>query len=922
MKVRLAFFLFLASLLAACVPAQSGVLDVEVGGSRGADDAMSRADQAVRKLTRNLSAAMSGPRDRLIRAGQWHEAIPFSLPVSVRLLKNGQPLPPSRGGGRSPGLTLSFDAFGARSFPDVYKQLLIDTFTQCEGTLNAVFGSPSVDGVVHVRNYDADIGDRHAVSGGYYVDNNGSNEREIRFPIYQNSEAAAVNFVHCLALAYLGPKPYGFDGFQEGLPRAATMRVVRTAGAMPASLDPGLIEQVLENTYDVGTWYDWNNQRALGGPGFIAANLVDVPLPPGGSIGGIYLLRYKMSGSAWQKIIAEYPAFIKLFNEGFYANSGIGNDRDALGVLGQNVLDTIGGAPNTTVEGKSFAAWMRRQFILENGLTLGRKLLIEPIPLSPQAGTSDFGVFLIQATYFETTAGGNETLLSGVSFPIFWSETFDRLFPSVQEDRMDIAGAYGSVVPNLPDLHGGLPYRCTVDIPVHDRLARVYVPAGAVATGANPTANDFYGTVTGVPLSLGETLRVRVTYGATPVDNIAVTLGAFGKKIDTASFLGYSRLHVEVIKTSGGNDTVVIDRFANKGPGPIALDLRPNDGEATFGFPGGLPKGLSTLGLPVEPWTSLFGDLLGIPESDVLAARWNGSKARYDIYPDCGATIGGNGFFIRLNAANPGFSVTGVTSLGMPVAVALRPGWNLISCPIGEAVTTNRVTVIHSVDFPETYAEAVGVELGADFFEFTPGANDPATGAPETGTMTAATVFQPGKAYFVRVLAAEGVTLLFSPQTSFRPGGPSNPQGGGFNGFGGDPSWTLKATISLGGHRSEAFLGQSRSATMGFDAREDSSLPPSMGGLQLALVNSEPRYRDARPLFARTTYRMKAVGLVPGKTYTVRMEYAAGSLKMYEFRDAGRAFRTLVRGPAPFTYTFRATGTERAFEVKVGLGGF
>jgi hypothetical protein len=49
-------------------------------------------------------------------------------------------------------------------------------------------------------------------------------------------------------------------------PRAFRRRIVR--------------EDVLENLYDTGTWYDWFNQRALGGPIFIAPNLRDVPLPP------------------------------------------------------------------------------------------------------------------------------------------------------------------------------------------------------------------------------------------------------------------------------------------------------------------------------------------------------------------------------------------------------------------------------------------------------------------------------------------------------------------------------------------------------------------------------------------------------------------------------------------------------------------
>lgn len=909
--------LFLSAL--ACLgAAQTGVLHVEVGSSRASGASMELADTAVRKLTRNVAARMSAPIDTLAKAGRWHNVAPLSLPSVVRLTSGGKDLPPAGPSGRAGGLTLEFDSSGARTFPPVYQQLLVDTFTQCESTLNAVFGAPSVNGTVHVRSYDADIGDRHAVSGGYYVDNNGSGEREIRFPVYQNQEAAAVNFVHCLLLAYLGPKSYAFDAFQEGLVRAAAMRVVRTPGAMPATLDADLIAQVLENTYDVGTWYEWNNQRALGGPTFIAPNLVSVDLPPGGSIGGIYLLRYKMSGSAWQKIIAEYPAFIKQFNQAFYADTSIANDRGALFALGQTVLDTISGTINAQVEGLPFATWARRQFILETGLTLGRKLLVEPIPLAPDSGTSDFGVYLVQATFFETLAGGNETLLSGVSYPIFWSEAYDRIFPSAQEDRMDIAGAYGAVVPNLPDLHAGSPYRCEIDIPVQDRNVRCFVPAGGVATGSNPTPNDFYGTVSGVQIGSGDTLRVRVTMGATVVDNIAVTFGAFGKRINTSEYLGYQKLFVELVKTSGASETVVLSRTVNKGPGPLALDLIGGGGEASFGYTGGLPKGLSAIGFPVDPFDSLFGDVIGIPDSTVLAARWNGSKARYDIYPDGGGPIHGNGYFVRLDAALPSAAVAGRSVPGTPASIALRPGWNLIANPLTEAVPTTRVTVIHSIDFPKTFAEALGAELGVDFFEFVPGPNDAATGAPETGTMLKAASFEPGKAYFVRVLSSEGVSLMFEPASTFGPQGRSSQKSAGVQAAS-NQGWTMKLTLSQGKFKAESYIGQESGATFGLDDTFDSGLPPSMGGLQLAARGAEPLFRDTRPLNSWSSYKIDAVGLIPGKTYTMTLTLPKGKLKRYEFRDPESFFA--VRTSGTYTYTFKAKSASRTFEVRVTPGG-
>ncbi|GIK33032.1 MAG: hypothetical protein HND43_06450 [Armatimonadetes bacterium] len=902
---------------------QSGVVEVEVGIERSPERIASRGVAAVRDLAQKLARSTESARGALSRAGRYHPEIPLSFPTVVRFRSLGSPLQtfasqvrPPRSMGPEADLNLVFDSSGPRVFPTQYKQLLIDTFNQAKSTLNTVFGQPSIGGDVYVRNFDADIGDRHAVTGGYFVPDNGAGEAEIRFPVYSSQEAASVNFVHCLLLAYLGPNSYAYDAFQEGLVRAAAMRVVRTAGALPVYLDSEVLGFVLENTYDVGPHYDGFNQRPLGGPSFIAPNLVSAPLPAGGSLGGIYLARYQMAGSAWQKVLAEYPGFLSAFNPAFFADPSIGGDRSALAALAQSVIDSLAGSSGATVEGRSFAEWMRRQSILDTSLTLGPKLFVQNIPLPPDAGTSDFGVVLVQCTYFETRPNGDEVLLSGVSYPIFWTDTFERIFPSAQEDRMDIAGAYGSVAPNLPDLRLTSPYRAAVDIGVQDRINRTYVAVGAVATGQQPTPNDFWGTIVGITPPQGATLRVRLTYGATVVDNIPVTFGAFKARINTPEFLGYQRLRVEVIQTNGPQQDVLIDRRISKGPGSIELDLRPNDGEVSV-FSGGLPRGLFTLGIAADPLTSLAGEALGIPEAEVLAARYNSSKARYDIYPDSGPLTIGQGYFLRLENAQPGFAWQGRTSPATPLAVALRPGWNLIGNPLGEAVSTSRVTVVHAANFPMSYGEALGTVLGVDFFEFVPGAPDAASGAPETGTMAAASNFGLGKAYFVRVLAPEGAVLLFRPAPVSMPQGPFNAASPFPPSI--DPlQWTLRLNVIGSQERCEVFVGQSRTATLGFDRAEDSGLPPPLsGGLQAAsITRAEALFRDVRRSGATAWHEIRLSGLRPGQRYTVRAEVAQGSLRQFVFRDPEAFFHRTVR-PA-FEYSFTATLPDRTLWVGVG----
>jgi len=903
-------FVALVGLSSPGTPPRSGLV-VDVSASRSPSAIESQVNEAVRRFAVNASRLTSRARADLARAGRYHQKIPFAIPTVVRL----DGIPAGRSGGRGVGgaLNLVFDSSGPRAFPTAYQQLLQDTFNQAKSTLDVVFGLPSEGGDVHVRNFDADIGDRDAVVGAYYLHNNGAGEREIRFPVYSSPEAVAVNFLHTLLLAYLGGKDYGFDAFTEGLVRASVMRVARTPSAMPASLDSQVIASVLENTYDVGTFYDWLNQRPLGGPIFIAPNLRSVPLPVGGSLGGVYLLRYQMAGTAWQKVFTEYPGFAAAFNQAFYTNPSLQGDVAGLIQLAQTTIDTLAGGPNATLENRSFGEWFARQHILETRPTRGRKLVIEPIPLPPIGGSNDFGVYLVQATYFETRANGDEILLGGTCYPIFWTTNFDRIFPSIQEDVMPIAGAYGSVAPNLPDLFGGQPYRCAIDLPVLDRIARAYVPAGAVATGANTVENDFYGTVSGVAGGTGVTIRVRLSIGATVFDNIAVTNGAFGTRINQSIYLNSARLKVEVIRRVSSVDVVVLERQVNKGPGPLALDLRAVD-EATFPFPSGLSKGLDLIGLPVDPLAHSGGDLLQIAEDQVLAARYNSARANYDIYPDTGALELGNGFFVRTETTLPSFSVAGRIHPGTPVAIALRPGWNLISSPLPESVDTGRITVVRSTDLPKTYAESQGTDIGSTFFSFTRGPSDAATGAPETGTLDAATLFEPGKGYFVRVLVPEGVTLLFEPSTitgdrSSRSRSASVPVG--------QPSWLLRLRLEDGPYLTNAFVGQSLTATPGFDPKEDSGAPPSFGGMQLSIENVEPLYQDIRRSGAESVYRVRAVGLVPGRLYRLRQTALKGRLE-YQFRDLENGASGTIR--QDWNYGFRARSSQHRFEIRVRGG--
>lgn len=913
MKKRAALlFAMLALLAGSLASAQSTMLRVPIDATRSRDDAFAKADAAVRTAAWNFDQLTTQSRALKARYNPKLQGVPFFMPVTVRFTQNGKDLTPAAQPVLSPAtnaITLVFDTTGPGVFPSAYQSLLQNVFAAAQPTMNLVFGPPSSNGPVHVVNFDASIGDRQAVAGGYFVPGTGSTQPEIRFPVYSSPEATAVNFVHTLLLAYLGNDSYSFDAFQEGLVRAATMRIMRTPGVLAAGLDPSQVETVLTNSYDVGGFYDWYNQPGLEGPNFIAPNLLTTPLPSGGSVGGPYLLRYRMGGSAWLKVLVQYPTFIAQLNQRLYATPSLGSNPTALIAAGQSVLNQVAGVPAATVEGFSLSNWVLRQYILHVNTVRGQRLLVEPTPITSGLSGTDFGVFLIEAHYFQTSGADNETLLSATSFPIFWEGDISpvRIFPSAQEDRMDIAGAYGAVAPNLPDLNAGAPYRVAAEIPVGDQLERVYLPAGGIATTTNPTPNTFFGTVIGAT----GTLHVMATIGANTIATVPVVNGAFGFNVTDASFLNNASVMIQVIQTSGGIDSTIASRIVNKGPGPLAVDLRVG-GEATFNpFGGTFPAGLSAVGMPLQPYMDYEPNVLQTSTPSTLVARYNPNRGAYDLFPEIESFHIGHGYFVNEPVATIAH-LLGRTHPGMAMSVALKPGWNMVTIPKMVAMTTTNIQVVHAADFPNFWINALGTDIGTDYFKFMPGPNDAGSGVPETGSFAAVTdnTFQPGVPYYVRVLDPEGVTLNFEPASASSPNIVALPAAT-------TPGWKMNVQAISSTRSSLAIIGESPTATVGFDPKEDSGLPPTMGGLQVVLQGTQPLYRDMRPLgMAWQTYKVHVEGLTAGLAYTLKLTMTQGKIPYCTLYDAGINYtRPAWPSSAPVSYVFTAKADTRDFSI-------
>lgn len=834
---------------------QAADLFVEWSPSRGPGTYIDAAEQAVRNANQRL-AELSESRLALMP-----NRPTFSQPIRVILTQNGQALPVNRiasGRSGSGDITLQFDSSGSRAFPTDYQNQLIGTYSASKSAMDAVFGPAAVGGIVKVLNYDADIPARQAVAGGIYIPN-APNGPEIHFPVYLSATSAGVNFIHTLLLAYTGTNSYPFDAFNEGFVRAATMKVARVPGAIPNSTS-GEVEQTLDSLYDASAVYHWSNYPGLGAPTFIAANLLNDPLPIGGSTGGIYLLRYKMAGTAWAKLLVQYPGFIAAFNDYYQRNPGAYTSESDFAGLGQGLLNLLNGNPGATVEGLSFAEWMQRQAILDLNLNPGLKLVPEAFPIAGAAATNDFGVFGIVLNVFKTSPTGSETLLSGLSYPIYWRNDFTRFFTTAQDDQIPIAGGYGSVVPNfLADESANTIYRVAVDLPYQGKNVRLYLPAGAYSTGSNPTPKNVYGTVVGYDGS-SASLQVRLTWPG-GVAAFPVVKGAFSGTISDPNFALEQSVQVDLQNI--GTSAIVASTVVNKGRGDFSVDFRSPGSFRIFST--NVSGALQSFSIPYEPLRPNPARIFGLADNQMLIGRWNAFIGGYQFYPDDGEVGQGLGYFVRPPAATP-LSVPGRTSEDTPLAVSLTPGWNLVSAPVDSTVTTANILVTTTSQAVSTWAEAAGSLVGATFFKFTP---DPVN--PDRGTLVPATSFEPGQAYFVRSLSNDGAVLVFGAGSRGRVASPAAPTGYPVPG-----AWRSRFEVTSAlGHYSVVELAQSPGTSRGYD-REDQPLPLGPGGFQAQLLNGESLYRDVRPPKNMEVYTLSLTGLTPGVRYWIKNVPALG----------------------------------------------
>ena len=824
------------------------VVDVDrVGRSPEAVDRLIR--ERVERVTRAQMASIR-PLIRLYK--QMGLLSPdYRLPIfhTVVLRQQGRLMLPTRtrdGGLGNGTLTIQVQD-GDNPFPPNYKSFLQNVANGVLPLVEAEYGRAARTLAITVINYDDQMGDRDAVVGGIY---DVSNSRFL-FAIYTAPEAAAVNLLYLIVRAFHADVGFAYDAWEEGFARAVTARIARgSAFRQLVGGSADIINLTIDQNYDVRPYYDAWNQPVLGSPGFIAPSLRQAPIQPG-TIGGLWLVRYQMAGSVWLKLATEYPTFFREFNTRYYAQytPGLEGNIPALLNIARQTLTAISSNANPTVEGVPFDQWYRRQYILDTSVTYGRKLYAQMFPYISNPQPDEQAVFTVFLTYFQTThtAGGgwDEALLNGTCYPIYWDFRYNRLTLSPQYERVDIRVGTGTVVPSFT---GGAVanQRLTVEFSVGTENAQVVYPSSKVQ-GVN-FRNNFFGVVYGL-----DDGRVQIDLGAEQ-KTAEVSSGAFGAAFSEQTLSREQIARLTFFDTRG----VEVGRVqVNTGIGFQFVIVRLQAATDTFRLD--LPAGLSMFSLPLRSYETDFAKLLNLPANQLRLAHWRQERFNYTYYPEVPAPAPGVGYFIRTSSP---LSVT-IQGESAPTdrdfAIALQPGWNLIGHPFKEAIDLRTVRVVHQFDEPvvwETATESIGGEaplVGSRVWTL--------SGA---GTYVSTTLLEPGKAYWVRVLRPEGVTLLIPPPSRGRSRAAQSARTDV------QPAWAMELTLQSPAGGAVVTLGldtpaRTRHAWAKLEA------PPAMPGMIAfgILANETPPWheatlliQDTRPLGHRQVWVLQ---VVPGE---------------------------------------------------------
>lgn len=739
--------------------------------------------------------------------------------------------------------TLSFTFEGWNAVQEAFLRQVIHTAVPL---IESVYGKPAQSGTVKVVNYDEQIGDRDAVAGGIY----NASTNEILFPVYRSQNSVVINLVHVLIHAFHGALIFDYDAWEEGFARAVTMLVAhRVAQAMNIADPDGFFKT--DPNYHALPFYDLLNQPALGNNVFIAPSLKQLPITPG-QLGGMYLPRMQMAGSAWLKVYLEDPDFFKKFHAQYYAQYNpnetvkLSGDIPRLKAIAASVLANGG-----IVEGLPFDRWYERQYVLDTSVSFGKKMYAWVVPDRADVGQDNPGISIV-LLYYQTTADGDEIPLNDVCYPIYWDyNQQNRLFLGAQYERIDIVDGEGTVAPLFINIGGA--QRVLIDLPLGGLQLRIPFAPGYGGTKTNP--NNLYGAVLGL-----DTGTVHISSSLGVEASTALSQGGFGIQLPSPAFEQPGR-YTLTLKDSNGN--TVATRQVNLGYQEAVLTLEVTDSAQTLTH--SFSAGLQMVSLPILPFATDNADVLGVPRNQLLLAHWRQDtpgENKYLLYPTAPPFRPGVGYWVKLRS-NVIADIRGLTPrTDQNFTLATTYGWNQIGNPFTTPVDVSEIEVQYQLNDPVPFATAVNKGwVGGTIWRYNPAIN----------SYEAATTLQPWEGYWLRVLVTEGVTLTFpAPASRSRLVSRAQPAAQA------QGEWQIVLTANTGDSRAQVRLGQAASASDRFDPAFDSEAPPEFGQM-LAFGAVNPgwgnfagRYAvDVRRSGTRTTWNLQVRTPAPDREVTL-----------------------------------------------------
>ncbi|MFW6437616.1 MAG: FlgD immunoglobulin-like domain containing protein, partial [Armatimonadota bacterium] len=553
---------------------------------------------------------------------------------------------------------------------------------------------------------------------------------------------------------------------------------------------------------------------------------------------GMLVWRIAMSRSAWFKCWVEDDQFFRRFNEAYYANftEDLPGNIPAMRVLASEILPQVEGMP--------FQEWYQRQWVLDTSVRLGEKLFVWNVPLTQS-------VALI-AEYFRTTVDGNESPLGGQARTTYWSYDFAVSLFAEEGNVISIpasgdAAGEGSLIPTFFNIGG--PQNITVQVDLGARRLMLPFPYGV--RGFELGENNLYGST----ISASEGL-IDVE-GGNGLEGVDVDRGVWGDRI-TEGPLTPRQLQVSFTNS----DEQTITRTINVAWDSYAVFIEGNRQETLTHELSAAGTGLHMISFPLTPLTRDLSELLGVPDDDLLVARWDPQSPedfKYAIWPRTDPVAPGRGYWIRI-FSDQTINLEGVVPTEeRPVDVPIRVGWNQIGSPRLDPVDISSLEFEAGGEAPVSYEEAVSqriIQAGV-------------LGYSQAEGYTERTQMAPFEGYWIRCLHPQGAIIRFPGPgaTSASAAPPSSPTD--------ELEWSLPIVADAGALSGSARIGGASDATEGID-RHDIQAPPGFGPRVEVTLHPEGAkaagyHADVRPASAATqTYSVKVKSTLPDTPVRLR----------------------------------------------------